>query len=319
MSKLIVVCGATGQLGGSVARRMLNGEGWRVRAITRNVNSQAAQALAAKGAELASADYDDEASLVEVFKDANAIFAVTNFWDYLMQLGQAGAGEKEFNQMLTIARAAQKSSTLEHFIIHTLASGEKLAGKDYICPHWDYKDKAADEIKRSLPDLAKKTTFLGVGFFVSNLFSMLKPLEMPGTYGGHIVVLPCKPETIMWVTDVEHNVGCMVHAVLSNPSRTLPAKYVSVHSDILPLSEVFKTWSKVTGKRVELVQCTPENYEGIMLIFGKELASQVKLNEVATDWYAAYDEDDKVMPEDLGVQDRLLSLKQSLEANKDKL
>lgn len=103
---------------------------------------------------------------------------MTNFWDYLMQLGQAGAGEKEFNQMLTIARAAQKSSTLEHFIIHTLASGEKLAGKDYICPHWDYKDKAADEIKRSLPDLAKKTTFLGVGFFVSNLFSMLKPLEM---------------------------------------------------------------------------------------------------------------------------------------------
>lgn len=67
MTKLIVVCGATGQLGGSVARRMLN-EGWRVRAITRNVNGQAAQALAAKGAELASADYDDEASLAEVFK-----------------------------------------------------------------------------------------------------------------------------------------------------------------------------------------------------------------------------------------------------------
>lgn len=123
----------------------------------------------------------------------------------------------------------------------------------------------------------------------------------------------------MWVTDVEHNVGLMVHAVLSNPSQTLPAKYVSVHSDILPLAEVFKTWSEVTGKRVELVQCTPKNYEGIMIIFGKELASQVKLNEVATDWYAAYDEDDKVMPEDLGVQDKLLSLKQSLVANKDKL
>lgn len=78
MSKLIVVCGATGQLGGSVARRMLNGEGWRVRAITRNVNSQAAQALAAKGAELASADYDDEASLVEVFK----VSCLLDPWQY---------------------------------------------------------------------------------------------------------------------------------------------------------------------------------------------------------------------------------------------
>ena len=32
MTKLIVVCGATGGLGGAVARRMLS-EGWRVRGI----------------------------------------------------------------------------------------------------------------------------------------------------------------------------------------------------------------------------------------------------------------------------------------------
>lgn len=67
MSKLIVVCGATGQLGGSVARRFLN-EGWKVRAITRNVNGDAAKALAQKGAELATADYNDEASLLKAFE-----------------------------------------------------------------------------------------------------------------------------------------------------------------------------------------------------------------------------------------------------------
>lgn len=82
---------------------------------------------------------------------------------------------------------------------------------------------------------------------------------------------------------------------------------------------MFKTWSEVTGKRVEFIQCTPENYEGIMMIFGKELTSQLKLNEVAPEWYAAYDEKDRVMPEDLGVQDKMLTLKQSLEANKEKL
>lgn len=67
MAKLIVVCGATGQLGGSVARRMLN-EGWRVKAITRNANGDPAKALTAKGAELATANYDDEASLVKAFE-----------------------------------------------------------------------------------------------------------------------------------------------------------------------------------------------------------------------------------------------------------
>lgn len=67
MAKLITVCGATGSVGGSVARRMLK-EGWSVRAITRNTGSPAAKALLDAGAELASANYDDVASLERVFK-----------------------------------------------------------------------------------------------------------------------------------------------------------------------------------------------------------------------------------------------------------
>lgn len=95
-----------------------------------------------------------------------------------MTLGQQGAGEKEYDQILTIARAAQATPSLEHFVLHTLAAGEKLAGKEYVCPHWDYKDRAADEIKRSMPELASKTTFLWVGYFVSNLFTLTKPYEV---------------------------------------------------------------------------------------------------------------------------------------------
>jgi uncharacterized protein YbjT (DUF2867 family) len=67
MAKTIVVCGATGQLGGSVARRMIE-EGWTVRAVTRNAESDAAKALTAKGAELTTANYDDVSSLVKAFE-----------------------------------------------------------------------------------------------------------------------------------------------------------------------------------------------------------------------------------------------------------
>lgn len=67
MSKLIVVCGATGQVGGSAARRMLK-EGWQVRAITRNPDGHGARALSDLGAEIAVADYDDESSLAGAFK-----------------------------------------------------------------------------------------------------------------------------------------------------------------------------------------------------------------------------------------------------------
>ena len=67
MARLITVCGATGGVGGSVARRMLK-EGWNVRAVTRSTDSAASKALLAAGAELVTANYDDVASLKRVFE-----------------------------------------------------------------------------------------------------------------------------------------------------------------------------------------------------------------------------------------------------------
>jgi hypothetical protein len=45
------------------------------------------------------------------------------------------------------------------------------------------KDQAADDIKSTLPELAKKTTFLWVGLFTSNFWSypMMKPIEIVST------------------------------------------------------------------------------------------------------------------------------------------
>jgi uncharacterized protein YbjT (DUF2867 family) len=40
---------------------------YKVRAITRNINSDKAKALAARGVELATADLNDEQSLIEAF------------------------------------------------------------------------------------------------------------------------------------------------------------------------------------------------------------------------------------------------------------
>jgi uncharacterized protein YbjT (DUF2867 family) len=70
MAKLISVCGATGGVGGSVARRMLK-EGWSVRAVTRNTESTAAKALAELGAQLTTANYDDVTTLEKAFKVRN--------------------------------------------------------------------------------------------------------------------------------------------------------------------------------------------------------------------------------------------------------
>lgn len=67
MAKTIAVTGATGNQGGSVARRMLEA-GWHVRAISRNKDSESAQKLRAQGMEVVQARYDDEDSLVKAFE-----------------------------------------------------------------------------------------------------------------------------------------------------------------------------------------------------------------------------------------------------------
>src|SRR4030095_11228271 len=82
--KIIAVVGATGAQGGGLVRAILadrTGE-LAVRALTRNTGSDKARALAAAGAEVVSADLDDQASLERAFAGAYGVFALTNFWEH---------------------------------------------------------------------------------------------------------------------------------------------------------------------------------------------------------------------------------------------
>lgn len=66
--KTIVVIGATGSQGGGVVNVMKKTPGWKVRALTRNPESEAAKKLAADGIAVVRADFDDYNSLVDAFK-----------------------------------------------------------------------------------------------------------------------------------------------------------------------------------------------------------------------------------------------------------
>ena len=80
MARLICVVGATGNQGGSVAQRFLRDPTFKVRGITRNRASPAAEKLAAQGVEVVQANLDDVESLKRAFDGASIIFSVTNYW-----------------------------------------------------------------------------------------------------------------------------------------------------------------------------------------------------------------------------------------------
>lgn len=187
--KIIAVVGATGAQGGGLVRAILNDPagGFAVRALTRNVNSDKARALAALGAEVVAADIDDEASLSRAFAGAHGVFCVTFFWDHF-------SPEKEIAEAANMARAAQAAG-VKHVIWSTLEDTRKrvplsdprmptLQGK-YKVPHLDAKGEAdAEFTKLGLP-----VTFLLTSFFWDNLIHFgMGPRKGPD--GGLVFALP---------------------------------------------------------------------------------------------------------------------------------
>lgn len=71
----VLVFGATGQQGGSVARALLH-RGWRVRALVRDLFSAGAVALAARGAELVVGTFEDRATMRAAMAGVDGVFSV---------------------------------------------------------------------------------------------------------------------------------------------------------------------------------------------------------------------------------------------------
>jgi uncharacterized protein YbjT (DUF2867 family) len=80
--KIIAVFGATGAQGGGLVRAILRDSqsGFSVRAITRDVNSERAQALAKMGAEVVAADIDNPDAVRKALECAYGAYCVTFFW-----------------------------------------------------------------------------------------------------------------------------------------------------------------------------------------------------------------------------------------------
>jgi uncharacterized protein YbjT (DUF2867 family) len=167
--KIIAVVGATGAQGGGLVRAILadrNGP-FRARALTRNVNSDKAKALAAAGAEVIPADVDDPATLRRAFEGAHGAFCVTFFWDHF-------SPEKEYAEAGSMAEAA-KQAGVSHVIWSTLDDTRKLVplsddrmptlqGK-YKVPHFDAKGEAdALFTKAGVPTTNLQTVFYWENF-----------------------------------------------------------------------------------------------------------------------------------------------------------
>src|SRR5690242_8452187 len=166
MTDLVLVTGATGQQGGIVARRLL-ADGVPVRALVRRPASDAAQAIAAEGAELVVGDLTDRTTLAPALNGVRAVFSLqTPDLDDLTSDAERIGG-------LNLVAAAREAG-VEQFV-HSSVSGiakfleEDAAGRAeaWGTPHY-WHSKAA--VGLALPAAGFQSwTELRPAFFTTNL------------------------------------------------------------------------------------------------------------------------------------------------------
>jgi len=253
--KIIAVVGATGAQGGGLVRAILADPArpFAVRALTRDVHSDKAKALAALGAELVAADLHDEESLARAFAGAYGAYCVTFFWDHF-------SPEKELAEAAAMAKAAKSAgvrhaiwSTLEDTRLFVPLSDDRmptLQGK-YKVPHFDSKGEA----NHLFSDAGVPTTFLRTSFYWENFISFGSGPKK-GPDGVLALTLPMGDKKLPGIAT--EDIGRCAYGVFARPE--LIGKTVGIAGEHLTGAQMAAALTKALGREVRYNAIPPEVY-----------------------------------------------------------
>ncbi|KAK4071234.1 uncharacterized protein Triagg1_6265 [Trichoderma aggressivum f. europaeum] len=246
MTKLVAITGITGvqASGGSVANTFFQTPGYTIRGVTRNTESAAAKAWAAKGVEIVKADFDDVESLKRAFKGANVIFGVTDFWN-IFGNPQSKELKKPDQELIEYCyevelrhgknladAAASTASTLDRYIFSSMANAtESSGGKFSKLYHMDSKAQAVT-YAQSLPELKDKFSQIQAPIYYQIALEWglpVEPTKQPdGTYRMKVPGVAHKPIPLGNVgTDLGPNVKALVEQAPPNTNLFAVGEYLS--------------------------------------------------------------------------------------------
>lgn len=256
IKKIIVVFGATGAQGGGLVNAILDDPNteFAVRAVTRDVNSDKAKALAAKGAELVVADIDDKAAVRKALEGAYGAFFVTFFWAHF-------SAEKEFEEAKNMAEAA-KEANLQHVIWSTLEDTRKwvpldddrmptLQGK-YKVPHFDGKGQA-DVL---FTQLGLPVTFLRASFYWEN-FIYFGSGPKKGPDGKQYLTFPLDNKKMAGIA--AEDIGKAAYGIFKKGTSTI-GKTIGVAGEQLSGDEMARAMTTALGQEIHYNNVSPETF-----------------------------------------------------------
>ncbi len=253
MPNTILVFGATGAQGGSVARNLLSRGKFNVRVITRKPDSDVANALRALGAEIVPGDLDDPASLDAALEGVYGVFGVTNFWEHF---------DKEEIHGRNLVNAVAKAG-VKHFIFSTLPHIAKATGGALKSPHFDLKAEHEDLAR----ELGIPSTFVHVPFYYENFLAFFPP--RPAGDGTYAFGFP-QGNTPLAAISVE-DVGKLVAPMFEDPAKYI-GKVVKLAGDEIPPAQYADAMSRATGKTVKYNYVPRETFAALGFPGAEDLA-----------------------------------------------
>jgi len=231
---LITIVGILGKQGRSVAKTLLETGRYRVRGITRRMDSVEAIGLVEMGAELLSIPLDlgYKKDFVEAFRGSYGIFMMTP--------NIAPPQTHEFELGKELADAAVVAG-VRHVVFSSLENVDKITGGKKFAPHFTDKARVEDYI-RTLPITS---SFIYMSFFYTNLMEFYTPVIK-----DDVLVFPIylpKDFRAPFVDPLTAT-GPAVLEIFSNPDH-YSGKSLPVIGDIISPQEMVDAFINVTGKK----------------------------------------------------------------------
>ena len=259
--QIILVTGATGAQGGSVANALLKEGKFSVRILTRNASSPKALLLKQKGAEVAEGDLDYIESLKAAMKGCYGVFGVTNFWEHF---------GKELQQGKNLIDAVAAKG-IRHFVLHTLPDYNALSGGKLPVPHCDIK--AA--LQAYSNELELPATYVQLAFYYENFLTFF-PLQAGADNKWHFG-FP-QGDTKLAMASVE-DLGGVVAAIFDEPEKYI-GRTVGVVAEDSDCETYAATMTSIFEKPVQYNYIPREQYAAYGFPGAEELASMFEVQRL---------------------------------------
>ena len=227
----VLVIGATGAQGGSVARHLLADGRWTVRAFTRNPHSSAARVLRDAGAEIAIGDLGDRASVRAAMDGCHGAYGVTDFWEHF---------GRELEHGRNIVDAAADAG-VRHLVLHTRADYHSLSRGELVVPQCDLKAAVEVHARR----MRVPATFVDVAFYYENFLGRFAPARAAD--GGWRIAFP-QGDTPMAAVSAD-DVGGVVAPIFARRDDFV-GRTVGIVGDERPVHEYAAALGRALGRDI---------------------------------------------------------------------